>query len=298
MDLLCICTIYDFFSTPENWKDYIIPFISPIIGVGGAYWIAHWQYGRQKALDTENKKQKLNLKALVVWRINDKTLRAITKWHLMIQNLIKYSTISNFYKMPVYVFDTGVLQPVKDLGYNVLFEITLDYLDTGDDEVNEYWDAITMLEKHFTALSDYQNRVTESYHEDIQSLNRFTGQIFLIATGIKHFAFETEFNKILNDFNVAQQEEFNVENIKTLVHNLRVLFGNDKFEKIVDYMMIQQVNNAWEILNRLDSQIDKFCESVKRYFEILNQTEQKIMDYQAVLDKKLWIRSRESPENT
>lgn len=52
MYLACICSVYDFFSIGVNWKDYIIPFISPIIGVGGAFWVL------KKQLDTDRNNEK------------------------------------------------------------------------------------------------------------------------------------------------------------------------------------------------------------------------------------------------
>lgn len=60
-----ICSIFEVFTTASNWRDYFIPLISPIIGVGGAVWIAFCttkkQIEGQRKLEKEKQEESWDL---------------------------------------------------------------------------------------------------------------------------------------------------------------------------------------------------------------------------------------------
>ena len=210
MDLLCICTIYDFFSTPENWKDYIIPFISPIIGVGGAYWIMKVQLQKQRDKEDRFEMDSNSLYRstyLVNLKIVSVGITAGTK---------SISDLANRIHDIDYVFQYSELHTegvsvILNQDYNLIYKSFRPtfYLRNGllNDFVFSY-NAVYTLGVNIKTLN---HRITAFIEQTTNIRSELARQSSNLMTHIKLVLFDDDVAKEIKDFINTTYREYNID---------------------------------------------------------------------------------------
>jgi|SRR5690606_18396514 len=287
MDLLCICTIYDFFSTPENWKDYIIPFLSPIIGFLGAFLIMYLQVQKQKKIEKEKENKKFQLTAEIIYNLNQGVDNKIDKWSDTIIEMKGYCNITKFHQLPFYSFETEVFQPITALGFDVFYEVSRVYLNVDELLVSDYWEEVSSVERKFSRLLEYQQKIVTSYDNRVKELNRETGRLFQLVILLEDGDFKNHFLEKLDDYKRKQQKYIDMENVKILIEDFKKVIVKDEFRGRVDIAMVQGINDARDSVNGIESLIKSFSKSVTNYVDVLDSLKSGINNYQVEMKVKI-----------
>lgn len=292
MELLCICTIYEWFSDRDNWKDFLVPTLAIVGTIWGAFSAANRQVLNQQKIERDKERETENTLIELVSVSNgkmSKNLRdAIDKLNSSKGNF----SMEKFVSMEYHKFSSTLFETVRDVRYDQIFKIS----EKGSEEANNnfinYWNVLSNVPNYYQDIHEYNLYVNNTFNNLNHELNEISHKVSVVASQIIHGVFEpyTTVNLLKDDISdnppirlahlallVTKEFKDNTADIRLL--KIKKYFeGLDRIKhdpvasKVLPGEFAQNVVNGLAILESMGKLFDTAKKSYGNYIETLNKS--------------------------
>lgn len=262
MELNCICSLYEFFIKATNWKDYIIPFISPIIGVGGAYLVMYKQLKHQKDNDLEKRNSENKAILYSISITQGKLIKEIKETVDNLEKTKKELSLDKENNFTVFVSNTVFFDTITNQGFQRIFWLLKECKSANDDEIIKFWSSVSKTPSSLETIEKYINSHIEKFNQLNKEINSNLSSIVIECSKIIHSVFQPYVTYTLT------QDQLKDPKIK-----LAVLLKEyyDQYKVDENHKKLRQNKNFLDSLNTLKS--DPIASQ-----EITSQLAQQIVD--------------------
>lgn len=248
---------FEIFTTPSNWKDYIIPFCSPIIGIGGAYWVMKLQVKRAGQLEDEKKASENDTLVKYILLNIDEALKDISfNQKEVFRFYIENYKFENRFLMKSFYLSRGSLDSLGNLEDIRVFNALIEALIL-EEFRNLYVTYLNVL-KNSIGIMDYYN---ELYDNFLKEYNVYRLKIDEIFQG-----FYVEFDK------VVQSSELDVKNklikpnewLDKKLQTMRENFQDKNSKESPIYLMSKFVDESFAYVRPSSTSQDHYF--LQKYF--------------------------------
>lgn len=312
MNISCICSIYEFFAQPENWKDYIIPFISPIIGVAGAYWVMFVQLKNLNKKDLEVQSKRLNDYKNVIYRTTPTIIKLLNKKIDSLTELIPKLELTDNYELTRTLFNF----PQAEIIVNIPFHEALDSISIEDEKdrdiFSEVYFEMQTLQKnnddylmYFESEIENLNTVRSEFNEYFKREFIKIQKIIFEERNVNHLVYYRRNLNLMFFTNQYERDKYNYGNyISELEHfyfsiqqnsqenahksqitavaGLLVLFKNRRYLRFIDIEMAQNFNDLFRLLQLAERTMEVLKKTTENYLTIFGRVLSKVEKLQKI----------------
>lgn len=242
---------YETFTTPNNWKDYIIPFCSPILGIGGAYWVMKSQVRRAGQIEDEKIASENGTLVKYILLNIDEVLKDISfnqkeVFHFYIENY----KFENRFSMTSFYLRRGSLDSLGALEDIRVFNALIEPLK--QEEFRNIYVIYLNVLKNSIGLMDYYNELYDNFLKDYNVYRLKIDDIFQ--------RFYVEFDK------VVQSSELDIKNklikpndwLDEKLQTMRENFHDSTIKDSPIYLMSKFVDETFEYVRPSSTSQDHY----------------------------------------
>lgn len=274
MELICVCSIYDWIIYGDNFKDFIWPLVISLLGVLTAFII----FRSQVIIANRERKDKYNLLTDMIGSINKKAVGRLNEWAETLKNLHDNSTLEKYQFQPINAFDTALFEPITGLSFGVVYELCLKHLKVNTAVLENYWESISSLSSQLDRLVGHQKNVTDSFNFQNEKLNKATREIFTFINNLHESEIKETFFKNLSTFYEKQYENAHLGNIQSFLGDINQTLKIHPITLNLEFHV--QINDALNIISDIETLIENFSKTVNNYIIILIAAEANVEAFQ------------------